>query len=83
MHRDQDLMANFDNNRVVNARLRERSTGDLHDFAGFAPAIGQGPVHDEEILALLECLVARGVLTRSEQVHPYDSSEYRVEYRRA
>jgi len=73
-------MAYFDNNRIVNARLRERSTGDLLDFA---PAIGQGPVHDEEILALLECLVARGVLTRSEQVHPYDSSEYRVEYRRA
>jgi hypothetical protein len=63
----------------LHTRFREHSSGDIHDLP-FPPEIPGVSFRPEEMIALLEELEKQGVVFRSETVHPYESTEYRIQW---
>ncbi len=64
---------------VMQTRLREHSSGDMHDLR-FPPELPDVSLCPEAMIALLEELEEQGVVFRSETVHPYDSTEYLIQW---
>ena len=63
---------------TLQSRLRECSTGDVHDMpAGFLP-LPDVPL--PSVVTALEELETYGVVAYSLIVHPFDSAEYRVSW---
>ncbi len=61
---------------MLQTRLRERSTGEIHDLPlGFLRLPGL-PLCAAEVFTALQELELRGVVVCSLVVHPWDSSEY-------
>ncbi len=67
--------------QVLQTRLRERSTGDVHDIPSIPPVIPGISGRPEDVVALLEALEKQGIVVRTETVHANDSAEYRVIWR--
>lgn len=66
---------------TITSRIRELRDGDVQDLPRSTPEIPGGPFSADELLEALEELELAGCVQRSEQVHPWDSSEYRVLWR--
>lgn len=62
---------------TISTRLRERSTGEVHDLPwGALMLSGMALPPAADVVTALEELEQQGVVVRSVAVHPFDSSEY-------
>lgn len=66
---------------TVWTRLRERSTGDVHDVPTGPLELVGAALPAQDVVAALEELARQGVVMPSLTVHPFDSTEYRVAWR--
>jgi hypothetical protein len=74
----QILLAGGD---TVWTRLRERSTGDVHDLPAGPLEIAGTVLPAQDVVAALEELARQGVVRPALTVHRFDSTEYRVAWR--
>ena len=59
-------------------RLRERSLGDFHDCPILPAPIREAGISSQMLITMLEHLHLNNLVVKSESVHAFDSSEYRV-----
>jgi len=70
--------------RAIQTRLRERSTGDVHDRPSGPLQTPLGvTLPAEAVVVVLEELERQGIVVRSETVHSHDGSEYTLCWRLA
>ncbi|MBI3330076.1 MAG: hypothetical protein HYZ81_25630 [Nitrospinae bacterium] len=61
---------------TVWTRLRERSTGDVHDFPAHLVGLAGASLRAPDVVAALEELARQGVVVPSWTVDRFDSTEY-------
>jgi hypothetical protein len=66
---------------TVWTRLRERSTGDVHDLPVHLGALADASLRAQDVVAALEELARQGVVAPSWTVHRFDSTEYHGHWR--
>jgi hypothetical protein len=64
--------------RLIHTRVRERSTGDIHDVPAIPPALPGLAGYSQEVVAILEGLERQGHVARYEVVYAYDTTEFYV-----
>ena len=65
---------------MLQTRLRERSTGDVHDMPSGLLALPGTALGAIDVVSALEELATHGVVVSSLAVHPFDSAEYCVSW---